>query len=223
MTEISELIQRRLDILQISPAEAAKRAGLDRSYISDLIAGRKKSIRHDKVLVLAKALECDPAYLSGNQDAPKVHNPLDPVMEISGVCETGVWRSPQSATALPPLPRLYDARYPDDRQMVFLTRGHGADELGIRDGMVVLAIGWDGLSARGVHLRHNDVVVVRCARSNDHLEHQTCIMQAEVTTAGARLVSRGEPRHRPITLTGIELPDGAEILGLVVRAVITFL
>jgi len=55
-------VAQRLEKLKINQFEAARRAGLERNFVSDILAGRKKSIRGDNLSRLAKALQCPPEY-----------------------------------------------------------------------------------------------------------------------------------------------------------------
>lgn len=56
-TTLKELITERLDALGIGPIEAATVGGLERNYVSDILAGRKKSVRFDGLFPLALALK----------------------------------------------------------------------------------------------------------------------------------------------------------------------
>lgn len=71
---LAERVRERLEALGINPFEAARRAGFERSFVNDLLIGRKKSVRGAALLRLATALGCDPAYLVGMQAAPR-HTP----------------------------------------------------------------------------------------------------------------------------------------------------
>lgn len=68
-------IRARLVQLGITPSEAVRRAGLSKDFIYDIYNGKKASPRSTNLEALAKALECDPDYLTGRssiiQSAPR--------------------------------------------------------------------------------------------------------------------------------------------------------
>lgn len=66
MQQRSELAQRvveRLKELGISQSEAARRAGFNRAYLSDLLSGKKANLHQNNYRRLAKALEMDLRFL----------------------------------------------------------------------------------------------------------------------------------------------------------------
>lgn len=54
---LKERVEQRLSELGINAFEAARRGGLERTYIDDIIRGRKKSVRQDKMAGVASALD----------------------------------------------------------------------------------------------------------------------------------------------------------------------
>ena len=61
--DLRTLISRRLAELDISPFEAARRGGLERCFVNDILVGKKRSVRGDNIGKLAAALETDPVSL----------------------------------------------------------------------------------------------------------------------------------------------------------------
>lgn len=57
------VVERRLAALGRNPFEAARTGELERSYINDIIKGRKKSVREDKLEQLAQSLDWSKAEL----------------------------------------------------------------------------------------------------------------------------------------------------------------
>lgn len=57
--ELAEIATVRLQQIGKGPVEAAVEAGLERTFIRDLIEGRKASVRTDKLADLARALRLD--------------------------------------------------------------------------------------------------------------------------------------------------------------------
>ncbi|WP_234835843.1 S24 family peptidase [Sinorhizobium meliloti] len=70
MTDLKTIVEKRLEELGLSPIEAATRAGLERTFLRDIIVGRKKSVRADKMGELARALSLDPGALARNEMVP---------------------------------------------------------------------------------------------------------------------------------------------------------
>lgn len=70
MSTLKEIVEQRLHDLGLGPVEAAVHAGLERTFIRDIVEGRKKSIRADKLAALASALQIDADALSRNELMP---------------------------------------------------------------------------------------------------------------------------------------------------------
>lgn len=56
-------VERRLQALGINPYEAARRGGLERNFVQDILHDRKRTVRGDNLEKLARGLECTPADL----------------------------------------------------------------------------------------------------------------------------------------------------------------
>ena len=54
---LADLVQARLNQLGRNPFEAARKGGLERSFVNDILIGRKKSVRGDNIGRLATALD----------------------------------------------------------------------------------------------------------------------------------------------------------------------
>jgi hypothetical protein len=54
---LKEIVAARLAELDRNPFEASRIGGLERSYVNDILIGKKKSIRADKAAGLARALD----------------------------------------------------------------------------------------------------------------------------------------------------------------------
>lgn len=67
MATLKDIVTERLDQLGIGAVEAATQAGIERTFIRDIVEGRKKSVRSDKVADLARALSLDPDALARNE------------------------------------------------------------------------------------------------------------------------------------------------------------
>ena len=64
---LQSIVTTRLEELQLGAIEAATRVGLERTFIRDIVQGRKKNIRQDKISLLAQAIQVDPSALARNE------------------------------------------------------------------------------------------------------------------------------------------------------------
>ncbi|TPM19808.1 LexA family transcriptional regulator [Mesorhizobium sp. B2-3-6] len=87
--ELQKIVVRRLDELGLGPVEAATKAGLERTYIRDIVQGKKLSVRTDKLESLARALQLDAADLSHSKSTAvdsTVRN-----VPVKGFVQAGHW------------------------------------------------------------------------------------------------------------------------------------
>lgn len=68
--ELKDIVRIRLDQLKLSPIEVATRHGVERTFVRDILAGRKKSVRADKMPLLAEVLQLDLSALSRGELLP---------------------------------------------------------------------------------------------------------------------------------------------------------
>jgi hypothetical protein len=61
--ELQRVVMERLKELNRNPFEAARLGGLDRSFVNDILIGRKRSVRGDNLERLARALDWDSGML----------------------------------------------------------------------------------------------------------------------------------------------------------------
>ena len=61
--ELQRAVMARLKELDRNPFEAARLGGLDRSFVNDILIGRKRSVRGDNLERLARALDWDSRLL----------------------------------------------------------------------------------------------------------------------------------------------------------------
>jgi hypothetical protein len=116
-----ERVMARLRDLGLTPVSAAMKAGLERSFIHDLVEGRKKGVNGQNLNKLAVALNCNPLYLTGGASVPG-RAPVTLTKDLrlddgksvvlAGVIEPGTLRvGPDEDEALPVLPVSRDPRY----------------------------------------------------------------------------------------------------------------
>lgn len=145
-------VQARLDALGLNPFEAARRAGGERTFLNDILIGKKDTIRRAAIPRVADALDCDPEYLLGAQDVPRrapSPSPGNPGnkpekapqgIRLVGIAEAGTWRLAGRSGASPALPIAPDPRHPAEVQVAYLVRGDHAAGLGATDGAVVVGV-----------------------------------------------------------------------------------
>jgi DNA-binding Xre family transcriptional regulator len=136
-------VEERLRVLVINAFEAARRSGLSRDFVHDILADRKKSVRGDNLIKLARGLDCDPAYLLGEQDHPSSvlakkgqKDTRESRVRILGAVATGIFRDVNAVVEdrifypshLPPDPRFptsvqFDTIVADDSLDAFAPKG----------------------------------------------------------------------------------------------------
>lgn len=115
MDAIRQRMLSRMKELKLTPYGLSTAAGLEKSYIADFLKGeRKKSISASALPAIATALDCDLAYLFGEQARPHDSGASLPLL---GVVEPGVFREPDDGRGTAPVPA--DPRYPTDTQAAF--------------------------------------------------------------------------------------------------------
>lgn len=214
-------VQGRLDALGINAFEAAKRGGLTRNFFYELFRKENGKFKKDRFNLkhldaAAKALDCDPEYLTFEQRTPRRGGVPDG-MKLSGVAEAGALRAPGAgipkglSAVLEP-----DPRYPEDTQEVYQVRGGHAAGLNIPSEAFVLSAKIDALKALGRELSAGDVVVVSRAAVEDKSE--ITIRKVAFDASGMRF--DGFPDDG--ALDPLHASDAVSVLGLVLQAVVVF-
>jgi len=165
--DLQTRVKRRVEELGQSPITLAKSVGLERGYINDIVIGRERSVRADKLDLVAQALGVSVGYLQGMDDAVMVLPELQ-TKTINAICETGVWRTPQASAlpAAPPLKRLMPGHYE-----IFLARGDAMEGAHILDGMTVVGVEHDRFVAEhGVIPTGSIVVATRAFQQANSVE-----------------------------------------------------
>ncbi len=218
---IADRVQERLHALQLNPAETARKAGLARTFVSDLLNGKKRSVRHAALVSLARVLECDVDYLTEAQTTPRRSSsrlPQVPEIALQGICETGVWRSPGAVQNLARIPISPDPRFLDKPHLAFLVRGRGAERIGIDDGMIVIGVSpSDDLSATR-DLTGAPLVIRRTRQDTGEVEMS--IRTIEATMKGAVLSAPTEKADEaPIRFPPAKGEPTVEVVAVILRAV----
>lgn len=183
-------VKERLDVLRLNPFEAARRAGAQRHFLDDLLSGKKESIRPDALIRVAEVLDCDPEYLVGAQSTPRrLPDGEGGSLPLGGICEAGVWRSPGGDPVPQSMPVAPDPRFPAERQIAYLVRGHHADALGLQDGDVLVVLDEDAI-------RPGDIIICRRRMETGEAELTARIVERDEVRA-----ARGVPLSPPLKIS----------------------
>lgn len=173
---IADVISKRLDDLNRSPAEAAREAKKNYAFINDLLIGKKRSVRGDNMGALAKAMSWSvdelAAAMSG-KDLTEINRPdsfnqkstqrIDfdahshEAPRIVGKVAAGVWRTPEAMgdamiSIRDPFP--VDPRFPASDQFDLLVEGTSIDRIAT-DGALIRCLRIDSRDPRD-----GDLVIV---------------------------------------------------------------
>ena len=205
---LRDRIRERLAALDLNPFEAARLIPAERTFLNDLLIGKKKTIRANAIPAVAAALQCDAGYLMGTQPRPRggispetpEKSPLARVagLPLVGIAEAGTWRLSARSGQRQTLPVSPDPRYPAERQVAFLVRGDHAAELGAGDGSVILAL-------TGADCREGDVVLIRRTREGpEGQEEEITLRRFDGATSGPRF---DQERVKATRDAGAESPE----------------
>ena len=176
-------VQRRLQELGITVAEATRRGRLSRTLIYDILDGRKQNVRTDNAAKLAQALDCDLDFLTGTQAEPRridryregEGGPAISEVRVVGDVAAGVWNEstafgvydpdlPSEFDAYPPVPVVPDPRYKGLGQFAVRVVGPSINRV-IPDGYFAVCVPyWDARS----EIRDGDLVVIERIRGGLH-------------------------------------------------------
>lgn len=138
---LRERVGNRLADLHLNSFEAARRAGLGRDFVNDILNGRKKSVRTEGLRRLADALQCDAGWLIGDSDTPVfVASAPSEIVFVEADIAAGLYREhsietvsiyerQKYASLLPPDPRhmsidQFDVRILDEHVNRLAPNGH---------------------------------------------------------------------------------------------------
>lgn len=91
-TTLKEIVSMRLAELKRNAFEAARVGGLERSYVNDILIGKKNSVRGNNLVKLAKALDMEISDLVPNRPKPSSETgftiPIVGVVSAGGMIES---------------------------------------------------------------------------------------------------------------------------------------
>lgn len=226
MTTLADRVKKRIEELGTNPFEVARKAGFERSFINDLLIGKKRTIRPKRLAILANHLDCSVDFLtSGHVGNSSVETEAtdgaglsrSAWMPLVGRIEAGTWRDPGFEEPVSmDIPLAPDPRYPAEDQIAFLVVGSHADALGINDGMIAVVV-----QERQPRLTKTentgDLVVVRRTGKNGEVERS--IRRVEIANGIPVLALRSSRVKAPeISPTA----TGVKVEGRVISAVRVF-
>jgi phage repressor protein C with HTH and peptisase S24 domain len=76
-SQIARAVERRMKALGLNPKRLSKKAGLNETFMRDLLQGRSRNPRHDTLQKLAEALDCSVGELAGERPNSATSIPLN--------------------------------------------------------------------------------------------------------------------------------------------------
>ena len=229
-SSLQKVVTDRLAEIGIGHIQAAQSAGMEKTFIRDIVEGRKESVRQSSIAKLAAALRWSPAQLNAAIEGREVvytpellpvTSPLVPI-RLQGVVEAGAWREFEDFDQSEPT-FLYDVRdqeFPDARMMAWDVAGTSMNALkprAIQDGDRLIAVDFDDT---GLAVAHGMVVIVQQAQQGGHLR-EVSVKQVALFDDRVEFQPRSlDPKHKPIVVDrDLHADDGrsVEIIGLVRR------
>ena len=134
---IAERVQTRLEALGMSAHRAAVSAGLEKSYIANLIDGTKASISAAHIPEVAKVLECSVGYLLGTEAA--VAADRQDTIPMAGKVARGIFQK-YPAPADGPSTMAPDPRFEPGKQAAFKVLDDHARAVGIVAGSLICVL-----------------------------------------------------------------------------------
>jgi len=162
-------VRKRMEELGLNNVEVARNGGLERTFVFDLLKGKKATIRKTYLEQLAIALKCDPAYLRGDQEelikggvlsvSREVPPPrkAEDSLELAGILESGAFRTSQPSGRVPV---RSDLRHIGLRQFAFRVSGDEFLALGMPDKTIVTAVALSDYVERYGALKSGQIVAV---------------------------------------------------------------
>ncbi|WP_146071380.1 LexA family protein [Bosea lathyri] len=250
MSSLKDFVTARLKQLDRNPFEAARTGSLERSFVNDILIGKKQSVQGANIAKLALALDCAAtdivAAMAGRAPAlgaePSRANDISSASEIRPTTESlipikvagklkagdfiaiedlGDWDEPEV---------IYDRRdprFPDARHMAFEVDGDSMNALKprpIMSGDRLSAISYEDVADR-LPLRDGMIVAVERTRHGG-LEREWSVKQLEIYEDRVEFHPRStNPRHKPIVVVRDNNADDGtkvEIIAIIRRLVAEF-
>jgi SOS-response transcriptional repressor LexA len=197
-------LEHRMQELDTNAAAVSRQAGLGPTAVHDILSGKNRSPSIETVRALAAALDCDIAYLIGEQETPRPAKPAAAIPVI-GIVEAGAFRPMPESNSDNESDVLYlnaprSDCYPRARHFALQVWGdsmNAAKPVPILQGMHVLCV--DTIEA-GLTIESGKIYVVRRTTDGGQTYEMT-VKRARVFRDRIELVPEStNPRHRPIVI-----------------------
>lgn len=221
MTNFRDIVAKRLTELDLGPVEAAVRAGMERSYIRDIVEGRKKSVRNDKLQDLARALKLDASALASGElvrvetgDSLKNSNAPAGYVAVTGKVSANTWLSVDdmdfSYDDVEYVPSIGD--YPIGQQFGLIIDGNCLNKIANHgDRLVCLDI-----IKANIDVVPNDLVIVERSRFAGQMVERTAKRIRQTSDSYELWPESNDPLHQtPIKLNGANEDETVRIVGKV--------
>ncbi|CUA90182.1 hypothetical protein Ga0061061_111102 [Chelatococcus sambhunathii] len=215
-------IADRLAEIGRNPFEAARRGGLERSFIVDILTAKKKSVRGQNLAKLAKALDTTVEHLLGEPPVKSSGKPSlaltnAPLVEVkvAGIVEAGAfreapWFSDEDEPATVATTR--DRDFPEVQLVAFDVGGDSMNALKPRPilpGDRVICLDFEDLRGR-LPLRDGMVVVVEQTLDGGH-HREWSVKQIELYEDRTEFHPRSTNKaHKPIVVPRVLARDPSE-------------
>lgn len=227
---LQQVVAQRLKELDLGPVAAAVAAGMERTFIRDIVDGRKTTIRQSSLNKLAAALRWSPAQLSAAIAGQplKDFGELAPVLSalvpvrVQGIIEAGSWREVDAFDDVQD-EMAYDTRdpeFPHARLMANDIAGDSMNDLKPRPilpGDRVISVVYEDLRGR-VPLRDGMVLIIEQRTAGGDMRERS-IKQLELFEDHYEFHPRStNTKHKPIVVDrDFTADDGrtVEVIGLV--------
>jgi SOS-response transcriptional repressor LexA len=203
---IARRIEQRMNEVETNAAAVSRRAGLGATAVHDILSGRNQRPSIEGIISIATALDCDLAYLLGEQEAPRAtkQKRVAPI-PIVGIAEAGAFRpmrkfNPDTEPGFPHLNAPRSELHPNAKHFALQVLGdamNAAKPVPIVQGMHVLCV--DVVDAE-LTVESGKIYVVRQTKDAG----QTCeltIKRAKVFRDRIELAPEStNPRHQTVVI-----------------------
>ena len=218
-------IEGRIRELDTNPRAVSVRAGLGVSAVHDIITDRNKRPSVPTIRAIARALEVDFGYLTGDQDTPRSNS--DDVMagaiRVVGDAEAGAFRVMSDFTAeletdAPVIHAPFSKRHPKAKHWALKVRGdsmNATKPFPILEGMYVLCV---DMSDADLSVDNGEIYAVRRTMDGGQT-YESTIKRARVFRDRVELVPEStNPTHKPFVIprtTEVEAHHEIQAIGWV--------
>lgn len=179
MKTMAERLKSRLSAMNLTVTEATNLGGFKRTFVQDLVSGKKQTVQSKSLVKLAAVLNCTPAYLTGVSDEVGGITAIEGQVPLAGICEIGVWRDTSVTSYLPSHVTANIFDYPAAAGIAFLIHGHGGEDANIPSQSLVIGIKPEYARGGTGEIQVGDIVVLKRQRVGTN-EAETSVRRVEL-------------------------------------------